>query len=205
MLMRRVLPWLAVLVLATVSVTVWADQRMDRDDAALRHQPGQLDRLAQSEQPRQVAANDTDKNKKDQNKEPADHTSGKRPSGREIQQAAEKAAFVHKEAIEHKYSKDEVVRFTPAELHGKTVAEMAGGVVMGRLHLTNPGHTTGLPAGTYNVYVKKVGDKWMAFYEKDGQIAKDAVNVEYHDDHVETPAFKEHTDCVRYSHWRFCF
>ncbi|HEV8379914.1 MAG TPA: hypothetical protein VGP99_13770 [Tepidisphaeraceae bacterium] len=143
------------------------------------------------------------KDKKDKKDDKSDN---RRPSGNEIADEANKARFDKERAIEKRYGKgSDVVRFVPAHLAGQTMGDFARGAIVGLLDIDRKGDLTGLPAGKYHVYVKEIKGDWVAFYEKDGHITKDAVGVHFDQDGKSEPKFKDGGDCVLYSHWEFCY
>jgi len=130
----------------------------------------------------------------------------RRPSGSEIADEAGKANLQKDRAIEKRYGKaNEVVRFVPAHIGGKTMEDYARGAVVGMLDIDRKGPETGLPPGKYHVFVKQIKGSWDAFYERDGHIVKDAVGVHFDDKGHPEPKFKDNGDCVLYSHWEFCY
>lgn len=72
------------------------------------------------------------------------------------------------------------VTFTPADLHHvKTVKDLEKGHVVGQLHTELAGDETKLAAGKHHIYVKKEGDKWMAYAAShDGEKVVQAARVE---------------------------
>jgi len=130
----------------------------------------------------------------------------RRPSGNEIAEEAGKANFQKDRAVEKRYGKaNEVVRFIPAHIGGKTMEDYARGAVVGLLEIDRKGPETGLPPGKYHVFVKEIKGDWHAFYENNGHIVKDAVGVHFDDKGHPEPKFKDNGDCVLYSHWEFCY
>ncbi|SRR6266568_2439138 len=130
----------------------------------------------------------------------------RRPSGSEIADEAGKANFQKDRAVEKRYGKaNEVVRFIPAHIGGKTMEDYARGAVVGMLEIDRKGPETGLPPGKYHVFVKEIKGDWHAFYENNGHIVKDAVGVHFDDKGHPEPKFKDNGDCVLYSHWEFCY
>ena len=149
--------------------------------------------------PLSAAAKDK-KDKKDDNLD-----NNRRPSGSEIAAEAGKARFEKGRAVEKKYKNGDVVRFIPADRSKETVGDFANGAVLGYLDIDRKGEQTGLPAGKYHVYVKKVKGDWMSFFERDGHIVKDAVGVKYIEEGSPEPKFRDNAECVLYSHWEFCY
>src|SRR5438132_12068719 len=123
----------------------------------------------------------------------------RRPSGNEIAEEDGKANFQKDRAFEKRYGKaNEVVRFVPAHIGGKTMEDYARGAVVGMLDIDRKGPETGLPPGKYHVFVKQIKGSWDAFYERDGHIVKDAVGVHFDDKGHPEPKFKDNGDCVLY-------
>src|SRR5437762_10668135 len=87
----------------------------------------------------------------------------RRPSGNEIAQEAANAKFLKEKAIEKRYGKgSDVVRFVPVHIGGMKMEDYARGAVVGLLDIDRKGDLTGLPAGKYHVYVKKIKDDWRS-------------------------------------------
>ena len=144
---------------------------------------------------------------KDKNDKKDDRAAdNRRPSGNEIAEEASKVNFEKDRAVEKRYGKgSDVVRFVPIHIGGQTKGDFARGAVVGLLDIDRKGNETGLPPGKYHVYVKEIKGDWVAFYEKDGHITKDAVGVKFFDQGHPEPKFKDNGDCVLYSHWEFCY
>jgi hypothetical protein len=163
--------------------------------------------------PLSAAPKDKD-SKKDKDKDKVEKDIGdkasasdnRRPSGREISQEAEQITYDKSRMIEKKYGKgDDVIRFTPVNIGGLKMRDFSRGTVVGLLDIDRKGEATGLPAGKYHVYVKLIKDQWTTFYEKNGDITKDAVGVHFYEEGHKEPRFKDGGECVLYSHWEFCY
>src|SRR5688572_27297825 len=145
---------------------------------------------------------DKDKIEKDVGDKAADD---RRPSGREIKADAGQVTYDKSRMIEKKQGAGDVIRFTPVKIGGWQMGDFANGSVVCLLDIDRKGEATGLPPGKYHVYVKKIKGDWASFYEKDGNIVKDAVGVQASQDSHKEPKFKDDGECVVYSHWEFCY
>jgi hypothetical protein len=150
-----------------------------------------------------------DKKDKEVEKDTGDKASAsddRRPAGREIRRDAEQVSYDKSRMIQKKYGKgDDVIRFTPVIIGGLKMRDFSRGTVIGMLDIDRKGEGTGLPAGKYHVYVKQIRGDWATFYEKDGNIVKDAVGVHFYEEGQREPKFKDDGECVLYSHWEFCY
>jgi hypothetical protein len=145
-----------------------------------------------------------DKIEKDIGDKPSE-SDDKRPSGRQIREEAGQVTFDKSREIHKKQGQGDVIRFTPVKIGGLRMRDFARGTVIGLLDIDRKGEATGLPPGKYHVYIKLIRGDWSTFYEKDGNIVKDAVGVHYHEEGRKEPVFREGLECIVYSHWEFCY
>lgn len=95
-----------------------------------------------------------------------------RPAGDEIGKKAKAAKLDSARAVTAKGKNGKTIKFTPSQKSGKQKhAEMENGHLIGVIDSQAPLTAKRLPAGTYNVYGAKVGDKWTAYFEQGGKIA----------------------------------
>lgn len=68
----------------------------------------------------------------------------------------------------------QTVTFTPASV---TESELENGAIIGRLDTQLKGGKTGLPPGSYHVFVKKARGGWKAYAESNGRIVAQTGDV----------------------------
>ncbi len=101
------------------------------------------------------------------------------PTHKEVKDKAEKVKL-NTERAHTATHEGKKVTFIPADLHHvKTVKDLEKGHVIGQLHSELAGDETKLAPGKHHVFLKKEGDKWMAYAAShDGEKVVQAMRVE---------------------------
>jgi hypothetical protein len=112
-----------------------------------------------------------------------------RPSGSEIAEKAAKMKLDKNRSVQAQRG-GKAIKFTTADVsHLSSEADLEQGQAVGQLVSEFDGDETGLKAGTYNLFVAKVGDTWEMYAESGGQIKATAKRVK-----VEKVKPGEHSD-----------
>jgi hypothetical protein len=102
-----------------------------------------------------------------------------KPTGAEIAEKA-KGMKLDKDKSCQAQRRGKDLRFTMADLSQVTSeADLERGVVVGQLVSEFDGDETDLKAGTYSLFVAKVGDKWEMYAESGGQVKAAAKRVRF--------------------------
>lgn len=121
----------------------------------------------------------------------------KPPAGKEIAEKA-KAATLDKSKVGTGSKGGKKAKFTPAHLPNvKRIEDLEEGQAIGLLETEIEGDRAGLPAGTYNVFIAKVGDDWKVYAEANGQVVAEAASVTQRNDRPadDRPQFSEGSFC----------
>ena len=99
------------------------------------------------------------------------------PSGAEIAQKARGARLDESNRLVAQFQGQQIVYTPAAEKSLTSLDELRAGRFLGVLDTKATGDESGLPPGTYNVFVAEVDGKWRAFAEANGEIVKEAARV----------------------------
>jgi len=102
------------------------------------------------------------------------------PTGAEIAQAAKATPLDEANRLTAQFQ-GKPITFTPAAANFSLggAADLRAGRFVGVLHNEIAGDETGLPPGTYNLFVAQVGGKWRAFAESNGTVVREAIRVRF--------------------------
>lgn len=124
------------------------------------------------------------------------------PNKGAVSKAADKATFDKKAAASHTFANGKTVTFTPADIGHLSQDDLGRGAIIGRL-VTEKDTRDGMPAGKYQVYIKKPGNSWQIYYCEDDRPVAQADSVEGGLDNEHAPKFADGGNSIRY--WRIKF
>ena len=124
------------------------------------------------------------------------------PNKGAVAKASAKATFDKKAIATHTFANGRTVTFTPADIGHLSQDDLGRGAVIGRF-TTDKDTKEGLPAGKYEVYLRKPGGSWQIFYCDDDRPVAQADNVEGGLDNEHAPKFTDGGNSIRY--WRLKF
>jgi len=124
------------------------------------------------------------------------------PNKGAVAKAGAKATFDKKAMATHTFASGKTVTFTPADIGHLSQDDLGRGAVIGRL-TTDKETKEGLPAGKYEVYLRKPGGSWQIFYCQDDRPIAQADNVDGGLDNEHEPKFTDGGNSIRY--WRIKF
>lgn len=98
------------------------------------------------------------------------------PKASQIASKARAASLVKGNSVTFKQGGN-TATFVPIDLRPVATADDLNGKVIGRLRTDLSKDVTGLPPGTYNVYLSKSGNTWHGYFQSGGYVF-DAAHVE---------------------------
>lgn len=100
-----------------------------------------------------------------------------KPTGKSISEKAKAAKLRTEDATTHDKG-GKKIKLTPADLgHLKSPEELEEGQFIGLLETEVAGDKSGLPPGTYNMFLAKEGGDWHVYAESGGTIVAEAASV----------------------------
>ena len=135
----------------------------------------------------------------------------KAPTGTEVQDKAKAAKLDHGQAAEGSKG-GKKSKFIPARLdHLKKKSDLEDGQVVGRVETEIEGDRSGLPPGTYNIFLANVEGSWKVYAEAGGEIVAEAASVQEREDTPENmpPKFRSGSFCwwvwLIFTGFEWCF